>query len=90
MRRFVRNERRLQFSLVVAIGLLFLALVIRAWVLNSTDEKLCSVIHDQIARSGALVGKPGQPGYAYFQAHPAELQKTKDQNKQFLDRLPCK
>lgn len=90
MRKLVRGERRLQFALVVALTLLFVTLNIRAWVFSRTDDQLCNVIYSLVARSGATVGKPGTPGYAYYSQHPDELAKARAQNQDFLNELPCR
>lgn len=90
MRKLAKGERWLQPSVLLAITLLFGALVVRAYWLNTTNQRLCGVLYSLVARSGANVGKPGTPGYAYYHAHPEELRLARKQNQDFLNQLPCK
>lgn len=66
------------------------SLVFRAREQTHRDDKLCGVLAGMIYRSGATIGTPGTPGYAYYQEHPDELQLARDQNKNFLAQLGCK
>lgn len=78
--------KKLQAAVVIAV----VALACLFWVFGRTDDKLCNVIHTLVARSGATVGKPGSPGYAYYKQHPDELAKARAQNQDFLNELPCR
>jgi hypothetical protein len=89
MRKFVHDQRRLQFSLVVAIALLFAALMLRAYWTNQTAGRLCSILHDVIAQSDPVHLKPGQQGYDYWTHHPAELDDAHRFNQRTLAKLDC-
>ncbi len=74
----------------VAAGLAVFSVLTVVWVLTTQrSERLCSVLYSLVARSGATIGKPGTPGYAYYHSHPAELRVAREQNQDFLDALGC-
>lgn len=83
------NGRRLLVVLVLAVALLAGALLVRSRQVTRTDAKLCRVLRALVAGSGATVGKPGTPGYAYYQAHPKELAAARAQNQRFVAALDC-
>lgn len=78
--------KKLQAAVVIAV----VALACLFWIFGRTDDQLCNVIYSLVARSGATVGKPGTPGYAYYSQHPDELAKARAQNQDFLNELPCR
>lgn len=77
--------KKLQIAVLLAVG----AACFVVWFFGRTDDRLCNVIYTLVARSGATVGKPGSPGYAYYREHPDELKKARAQNQEFLHQLPC-
>ncbi len=74
----------------VAAGVAILAVAVAIWTATAQrNDKLCAVLYSLVARSGATIGQPGSPGYAYYHSHPAELAVAKKQNHDFLDALGC-
>lgn len=74
---------------VAGVVLVALAFQLRADFVDTKNSQLCNVLYTLIARSGETTGKPGAPGYAYYQEHPEELAIARQQNMEFLDALPC-
>lgn len=87
------TPRKRSIALIVssfAAGLAIVATIVAFQAQRvRTDEKFCTVLYQLVARSGATVGKPGTPGFAYYQAHPTELAAAREQNNDFLHDLPC-
>lgn len=86
--------RRISHMWLALIGILGIVLVavafqVRADYVDRQKNQLCNVLYTLIARSGETTGKPGAPGYAYYQEHPEELAIARQQNMDFLDALPC-
>ncbi len=78
-------------ALVLFIGLVaWVTLVIYAFRVGTTERsQLCAVLYSMIQGSGAQIGKPGSPGYDYYRHHPRELARARQQNRAFLNALPC-
>lgn len=76
-------------ALVLAIFALFGVFIYRSHAVSQTDQRLCTVLYNLVARSGATIGRPGTPGYAYYHAHLDELRAARKQNTEFLRELDC-
>jgi hypothetical protein len=85
-----RANIALTISMVVAAVSFSTSFFLWAIYTSSNQNTLCKVIYATIAKSGATVGKPGTPGYAYYQEHPEELRVARAQNEELLGTLPCK
>ncbi len=73
-----------------AVGLAVLAVFLSIWIVTTArNDRLCAVLYSLVARSGATIGQPGTPGYAYYHAHPQELRVARKQNHDFLNALGC-
>ena len=78
-------------AIVLLIGAIaWSSLVIYAFRHSSNErDQLCLVLSSLISRSGATLGQPGSPGYAYYRDHPVELSAARRQNAAYLTALPC-
>jgi hypothetical protein len=86
-----RARATLALGFAMAAAALSLIVAVTVWQQSTrrVNDKLCNVLYSLVARSGASVGQPGSPGYAYYHSHPTELKAARAQNQRFLDDLPC-
>lgn len=73
-------------ALMVAAGLAVWSILL--WRASST-QTVCVVLVQRIKAADEAIGKPGTPGYAYYHAHPEEIQASHAANKKTIDQLPC-
>lgn len=85
----MRSYRLLALLGIAGILALAIAFGVRATLVDRDADQLCDVLYTLIAGSGASVGQPGSPGFAYYQQHPEELAQARAQNAAFLAELPC-
>lgn len=77
------------WKIIAAAALCGLFVMAAVWGNALRGQSTCEVVKTQVSASIAAIGRPGSPGYAYYQAHPMERQAAIRSSEDLRDKLPC-
>lgn len=79
-------------GLLIAVGLGLRAATVNDKVERNTKnvDRTCGVLAYTLERQLNSLGKPGTPGYSYYQDHPDEARAARRDTQALLDHLACK
>jgi hypothetical protein len=88
----VRVMRSTVVAVLIMVSIGFGVWGILIWRASTSlhqQQSLCSVLYSVILTSDKSLGKPGTPGYFYYQLHPDEVKVAHRYNRRTLNELPC-